>query len=332
MFATTKEILDLILYSRKVRTTDGSRLTIRKPNEDNIQYIEVFLWDSHTPEESHFSTTTVVDSDINLSLLADAMITVSVNCVAVSFTSADSNYALTSPQPLTRLTEPLLGIELHEVWTKNISWKFFQKFLPTRAPESWHNLTCFTLDLMIETLEDQSRCIDVLEKGSLRRFLAQLSMLQHLSLSFYSELPSYDVLCSHAPLEQILGTQTVWPHLKSLLLDSFDGTAQELLNFLDSHSPTLRELTLRNHFLLSGSWMEVLAEARELLRLERAEVSGAVEACNELWLVRIPEYQENCFLAEDLTYWLTHPRANLNCPLSKSNLVWKSDPQEEDWE
>lgn len=30
--------------------------------------------------------------------------------------------------------------------------------------------------------------------------------------------------------------------------------------------------------------------------------------------------------------WLTHPWADLNCPLSKNNLVSKSDPQEDGWE
>lgn len=69
--------------------------------------------------------------------------------------------------------------------------------------------------------------------------------------------------------------------------------------------------------------MHVLSEVRELPNLEQVEIDGAVEGCNELWLVKIPGYQENYFLAEDLAYWLTHLRANLNCPLSKGNLVWK---------
>jgi hypothetical protein len=74
---------------------------------------------------------------------------------------------------------------------------------------------------------------------------------------------------------------------------------------------------VQNFFLLSGSWVQILPEIRESLSLEQAEVAGAVEACNELWLVRILEFQENCFLAEDLAYWLTHPKTNLSCPLPK---------------
>jgi hypothetical protein len=332
MIVTSKEILDLILDNRATRTTDGTRLTIRKETEENIRYIEIFMWESHMPDENHFSSTTMVDSDIDLPSVVDALNTVSVNCIAASLVSVDSLYNLTSPKPLTRLTEALAGIQVQKLWTKNISWKFFQGLFPSRAPQSWQSMTDVTLDLLIDTLEDQACCIDVFSKGNLRRVLAQLGMLRHISLSFYSELPSCDILCSHAPFEQILETQSAWPHLKSLHLDSFDGTAQELLSFLEAHKSTLKGLTLRNHFLLSGSWMQLLPEVRELLNLKQAEIAGAIESCNELWLVKIPELQDNCFLAEDLSYWLTHPRANLSCPLSKRNLVRKGDPQEEDWE
>lgn len=125
---------------------------------------------------------------------------------------------------------------------------------------------------------------------------------------------------------------TKWPRLKSLQLDGFDSTAQELLYFLELHSLTLKALMLRNYFLLSGSWMQALPELWEFLSLERVEVSGAIEANNELWLVKTLEFKENCFLAEDLGYWLTHPKIELDCPLTKWNLVNKSSLQEEDWE
>jgi len=184
----------------------------------------------------------------------------------------------------------------------------------------------------MDTLEDQLQCREILITGNLRKFLDQLRMLRHLSLIFYSELPENDMIWSHAPFEYALDTVTKWPRLESLQLDGFDSTAQELLYFLESHSLTLKALTLRNYFLLSGSWMQTLPELREFLSLERAEVAGAIEANNELWLVKIPEFDENCFLAEDLGYWLTHLKTELVCPLTKRNLVKKSTPQEEDWE
>jgi hypothetical protein len=240
------------------------------------------MWDSHTPEESQFSITTLVDSDIDLSLVKEAAKTVSASCIVISFIMTESSYDPTLPQPLTRLMQGIPGVELQEIWTTNVSWKFFHQLFPVRTPRSWQTLTFLSLDLTIDTLEDQSRRIDVLEKGNMKRFLARLRKLRHLSLSFYSELPAYDVLYSHAPLERILDPQLVWPYLKSLRLDGFDSTAHELLSFLAS---TLRVLTLQNFFLLSGSWVQILPEIRESLSLEQAEVAGAVEACNELWLV-----------------------------------------------
>ena len=99
-----------------------------------------------------------------------------------------------------------------------------------------------------------------------------------------------------------MDTVTKWPRLESLHLDGFDSTSQELLHFLESHSLTLKALTLRNYFLLSGSWVQTLPELRDFLSLEKAEVSGAVKGNNELWLVKTPEFEENCFLAEDLGY------------------------------
>lgn len=117
-------------------------------------------------------------------------------------------------------------------------------------------------------------------------------------------------------------TQTPWLNLKSLHLDGFESTAQGLTTFLRCHRATLRNLTLRNYFLLSSLWMHLLPDLRELLDLKEVEISGAVEGCNELWLVKTPKRQDKCLLSENVTHWLKHPKAELSCPLSKRNLVW----------
>ncbi len=90
------------------------------------------------------------------------------------------------------------------------------------------------------------------------------------------------MIWSHAPFEYALDTVTKWPRLESLHLDGFDSTAQELLYFLKSHSLILKALTLKNYFLLSGSWMQTLPKLRDFLFLEKAEISGVVEGNNEL--------------------------------------------------
>jgi hypothetical protein len=266
-------------------------------------------------------------------LTIKAVKSVPVSSVVASFNIIEeSSYGITSQRPLTELIQGASGICLHEFWTQNISWRLLHGTIPDKIPQAWLSLIHITLELTTDTLEDQSRYREVLINGSLRRFLDRLRMLQHLGLIFYSELPENDIIWSHAPFEHVVDTVTKWPRLKSLQLDGVDSTAQELLYFLESHSLTLKALTLRNYFLLSGSWMQALPELREFLSLARAEVAGAIEANNELWLVKIPEFDENCFLAEDLGYWLTHPKTKLDCPLTKRNMVKSSSPQEEDWE
>jgi hypothetical protein len=41
--------------------------------------------------------------------------------------------------------------------------------------------------------------------------------------------------------------------------------------------------------------MQTLPELRGFLSLETAEIAGAIEANNKLWLVKVPEFDENCF-------------------------------------
>jgi hypothetical protein len=333
MNGATEEILDLLFHTRKVQTTDGFRLTIKKQSEHEIRYIEVFVWEPGMPNEDDFVTATLIEGDFDMVSVTKAVKSVPVSSVVASFNVIEeSSYGNTSQRPLTELIQKASAICLHEFWTQNISWTLLHGIVPDKIPQSWLSLEHITLELTTDTLEDQSRYREVLQNGSLRRFLDQLQMLQHLGLIFYSELPENDMIWSHAPFEHVVDTVTKWPRLKSLQLDGVDSTAQELLYFLESHSLTLKALTLRNYRLLSGSWMQALPELRESLSLARAEVAGAIEAKNELWLVKIPEFDENCFLAEDMGYWLTHRKAELDCPLTEWNMVKSGSPQEEDWE
>lgn len=54
--------------------------------------------------------------------------------------------------------------------------------------------------------------------------------------------------------------------------------------------------------------MQSFPETREFLSVQRAEVAIPKEANNGSWLVDVPELDENCFLVDDLGYWLTHPK------------------------
>ncbi|KAH7111761.1 hypothetical protein B0J11DRAFT_512015 [Dendryphion nanum] len=331
MNGATEEVLDLLFHTRKVQTTNEFRLTIKTEHE--IGYIEVFIWGPEMPNKGHFVMPTVVKGDFDMTSVTEAVKSFPVSSVVASFSIVEErSYNITSQRPLTDFIQGASGICLHEFWTQNVNWRLLCGIVPEKESQAWQLLTSITLELTMDTLDDQLQCREILMKGNLRKFLDQIRTLRHLSLIFYSELPKTDMIWSHAPFEYALNTVTKWPRLECLQLDGFDSTAQELLYFLESHSVTLKALTLRNYFLLSGSWMQTLPEMWEFLSLERAELSGAIEANNELWLVKTPEFEENCFLAEDLGYWLTHPKIESDCPLTKRNLVRKSIPQEEDWE
>jgi hypothetical protein len=327
-----KAIVDLLLRMRKARKTDGARLTL-KHAENFTQYTDIFVWQSSVPNEAHFSTNVVVGSGITISAVVKALKSTRFSCIVASFLILERpSHNLDLPQSLAALVEGVSHVQLYEFWTSNLSWNYFHRLFPVRAPQVWQSLTSITLGISVDTLEDQASCMGVLTKGDLRSFLSQLPMLQHLSLVFSSELLGHEVLCSHAPLGCVLPTPTPWSNLQSIHLDGFESTAQELVEFLGVYCATLKSVTLRNCFLLSGSWIYLLPELRELLSLEEAEVSGAVEGFHELWLVKTPEYRNDCMLSECLTHWLTHPEVASSCPLSRRNLVWNMNPQEDDWE
>jgi hypothetical protein len=334
MNKTTEEVCNILIRTRKVQTTNGCRLTIRRQTEDGIGYIEVFIWESDMPNEADFVSTTVVEGGFDMASVVKAVKSIPTSSIVASLdVTEERRYRLTSSRPLTELMKQTSGVCIQELWTQGITWRLFHGIIPAKVPQAWLSLTSITLDLITDTLEDQLQCRETLLKGELRKFLSQLRMLRHLNLNFYSELlEDDDMIWSHAPLEYALDTRTKWPHLKSVQIDGFNSTTQELLYFLESYCSTLKALTLRNYFLLSGSWLQTLPAMREFLSLETAEIAGAMKANNELWLIKVPEFDENCFLAEDLSYWLTHPTIELACPLTRTNLVKTSSPQEEDWE
>jgi len=321
-------LINLFLHLRELRPTDEARLTIRNSDGEHVHYLEIFVWGSDVPDERHFTKTTLIDSDIELSSVAETLKLASVSCVVVSLIGP--SYDVDSPQPLSRLLSGYAEGTIHELWTQRLCWKYLQT-ISLQESQSWATLKTITLDLIIDTMEDEACCVNVMAKGHLKRFLAGLKMIEHLGL-FFSNLAGYDSQLSHGPLEHILDTQVTWSYLKSIRLNGFNSTAQELIHFLINQSTTLRALKLHNYLLLTRSWLDVLPELRDSLDLCSAEVAGVIEGSNELWLIKIPGQQEKCFLAEDLTYWLTHRKVNLLCPLSKENMARDSNLHEDEWE
>lgn len=194
-----KKVLDLLLQTRKARETDGARITIKRPADEITQYTDIFVWESEIPNEDHFTIDIVVQSMVNISAVIEALKSAGISYVVATFIS-EPNYDLALSRPLTGLVHGTSKLQLHEFYTNRLSWQFFDKLVAVETCWVWQSLTALTLDISVDTLEDQACCMDVLLKGNLRRFLSQLRMLQHLSLSFYSALLGHEVLCSHAPL------------------------------------------------------------------------------------------------------------------------------------
>lgn len=289
-------------------------LTIKGRN-DKAACIQVYSWHSEDgPDEDLFKVAAVLEGDFDMESATIAADMALSSSVVISFAAQDSN-SFQKQQQLSLLMEGVPDIHLSEFWANWISWRLLLRAIPVNCSQTWASLTSLGLHLVMNTREDEEYYRKTLNSGPLRRFLDQLKMLRKLSLSFYSELQEHDDFQFHAPLEHILDTSTNWPNLENLELEYVDSTAQELLVFLESHRLTLRDLTLRNYTLLSGSWIKTLCKVRRLLSLEAAEVAGSIAARGELWLIK------DVILAEDLGFWLTNRDSELPCPLTYGNMT-----------
>lgn len=125
MTTAASEIINLLLHAREPMSTDGARLTIRKPDGENTRYFELFIWGSDVPNEVHFAKTILIASDIELPSVAEVFKTASINCIIVSLVGP--SYEVNSRQPLSRLLNHYPGVDIHEFWTQRLRWKFLQK-------------------------------------------------------------------------------------------------------------------------------------------------------------------------------------------------------------
>lgn len=126
-----------------------------------------------------------------------------------------------------------------------------------------------------EVLEYRRVC----ETGALSNFLAALPHLEALTVNFSSE--------SMRPLARMWLTDIIttghrWPHLTSLSLGGINATKKSLASMLMLHKDTLRQLELFTVWL-DTSWICLLPQMKELLRLDHAEVSRTTIDDREGW-------------------------------------------------
>lgn len=308
------DVLDIL----QERNAKGFCLTLK----GRKQCIQVYSWESQDgPDEADFDLSTVLAGDFDVNAVTEAAETVLCSSIVVSFDCEGFDGSVPQPQRLMSLIDGTSGFHIKEFWANCISWRLLHRAIPASFTSTWSSLTSIELDLVMNGPADQECYRDIQISGWLRNFLDQLKMLTKLGLSFYSGSPEHDGSSFHAPLEHMLDTASNWPNLETLKLDRLDSTAEELLRFLESHSSTLRDLTLRDYHFLSGSWTKALPKIRELLSLRTAEVSGEIEACNELWFIESLEFDESCTLTRDLARWLTDRTLDSACPLTQENMV-----------
>lgn len=110
-----------------------------------------------------------------------------------------------------------------------------------------------------------------LKRFRLVEFLSAAPVLEDLSLYFNSFEDKYGAY----KLRYIVGSFT-WSVLRKLNFGWLETNQEELIAFFVRHSPTLRDITIHDIRLLSGTWALTLERMSVLLKLESAEFYGMI--------------------------------------------------------
>ena len=115
------------------------------------------------------------------------------------------------------------------------------------------------LRLRLETVkvEDLERIID---NGLITRFVGWLSSVERLSLQTSYQNPIAD-------LQDVLGA-TVLPRLNELALFRLSTSAECLISIIARHQSTLKELSIANVVLSSGTWRDIFTSMRKTTALQ----------------------------------------------------------------
>ena len=135
---------------------------------------------------------------------------------------------------------------------------------------------------------DTNWAYKMLGKGGLAAILSRLQRLECLRIDMdcSDEQDTWESRQPFSNISDVFGSEHIWPRLRKLSLCHFFATPDSLIALLGRHSPTLRDLRLRNIFFkdeednLTGEhgWPETLQHVAESLNLERATLSGQLGA------------------------------------------------------
>lgn len=143
------------------------------------------------------------------------------------------------------------------------SLKSFKLMLLTTQVYEWR-LSTF--------IEEEDQCLDFINMGEHLGLLRSMPQLENIHLCVVTETPLL--------LEPTFRTIN-WPYLRKVVLEHFQSSDGDLLNFLGRHSATLRTLELRGYWLDEGLWLYLFREMRASLALTGFEFEDGININNE---------------------------------------------------
>lgn len=170
---------------------------------------------------------------------------------------------------------PLVGLSprIEGLWLGEIHWSFFDQLHEPLRFAQMADICCnlTTFNVHIDTGGNPTRdpvptvvsgCTRTVHQGDIRRLLEAMPKLESLTIGF--TLPGGDDGIYPARLEDLISTTTYWQHLKNVEFEILEAPRQDLLDFFNRHSGTLRTIELRNLRLIESSWRVFLPQLKEL--------------------------------------------------------------------
>ena len=117
--------------------------------------------------------------------------------------------------------------------------------------------------------EEMHMCATFLkDNGRLRDFITSAPLLEYLTIQFDCNSPTL-----MARLSDLVG-DFPWPSLQLAACKMISTTEEELMDFYERHTRTLREIRIESMHLDHGSWTSIFERIRDTLSLEKATVCG----------------------------------------------------------
>ncbi|KAL9133874.1 MAG: hypothetical protein Q9175_004947 [Cornicularia normoerica] len=183
-------------------------------------------------------------------------------------------HAIASPWNLAMLALWAVGTPIRELAVESRADLPLSSFvnameMPVELNLVFQNLTKLRLNLFINAAPGHSYDTFCFKGGWVSKSLSGAKSLQclYIRANIGDNLDKFKPM---TPFQTILGT-CQFPKLRSLILNSFESTMEELLTFLGA-SQQLQQLTLIQHELLSGTWEEAADRMQSFLTLEEVSL------------------------------------------------------------